>query len=347
MAGFNQGVTNEQAASQSVVQSWASGVASWFSNKFGISSGDSAESKKWATSIMRGFNNTVNKNYTQSQSVMETWAENVRKWFVGVDEVQGVNELSWTKFAELIIQAFKAKIDDSHTETRSPMETWAKNVKEWFWGDSDLEGTGGMYAAFYDMAKRINEGFANGISDFAYMAKAAIKKWAREAMEEAEEEFDINSPSKEFYGIAEYVVRGFNDGISAMAASSRNTVQKWLDGVLDVVDGVEVKLPIGINIPNAASYLPRMASGTVVPPRAGEMSTSMRNTAGYGQEETLGYLVAKMDEMISRLQAEGNRPIQIVLNLTGNLAALARVLKPELDKEAARKGVSLVIVGGS
>lgn len=347
VAGFNQGVTNEQAASQSVVQSWASGVASWFSDKFGISSGDSAESKKWATSIMRGFNNTVNKNYTQSQSVMETWAENVRKWFVGVDEVQGVNELSWTKFAELIIQAFKVKIDDSHTETRSPMETWAKNVKEWFWGDSDLEGTGGMYAAFYDMAKRINEGFANGISDFAYMAKAAIKKWAREAMEEAEEEFDINSPSKEFYGIAEYVVRGFNDGISAMTASSRNTVQKWLDGVLDVFDGVEVKLPIGINIPNAASYLPRMASGTVVPPRAGEMSTSMRNTAGYGQEETLGYLVAKMDEMISRLQAEGNRPIQIVLNLTGNLAALARVLKPELDKEAARKGVSLVIVGGS
>lgn len=346
VAGFNQGVTNEQAASQSVVQSWASGVASWFSNKFGISSGDSAESKKWATSIMRGFNNTVNKNYTQSQSVMETWAENVRKWFVGVDEVQGVNELSWTKFAELIIQAFNAKIDDSHTETRSPMETWAKNVKEWFWGDSDTQGTGGMYAAFYNMAKRINEGFANGISDFAYMAKDAIKRWAREAMEEAEKEFGVNSPSKEFYGIAEYVVRGFNNGISAMAASSRSTVQKWLDGVMDVFDGVEVKLPISINIPNAASYLPRMASGTVVPPRAGEMSTSMRNTAGYGQEETLGYLVAKMDEMISRLQAEGNRPIQIVLNLTGNLAALARVLKPELDKEAARKGVSLVIVGG-
>lgn len=347
VAGFNQGVTNEQAASQSVVQSWASGVASWFSDKFGISSGDSAESKKWATSIMRGFNNTVNKNYTQSQSVMETWAENVRKWFVGVDEAQGVNELSWTKFADLIIQAFKVKIEGSHAETQAPVETWARNVCEWFWGDSDTQGTGGMYAAFYNMAKRINEGFANGISDFAYMAKDAIKRWAREAMEEAEEEFDINSPSKEFYGIAEYVVRGFNNGISAMAASSRNTVQKWLDGVLDVFDGVEVKLPIGINIPNAASYLPRMASGTVVPPRAGEMSTSMRNTSGYGQEETLGYLVAKMDEMISRLQAEGNRPIQIVLNLTGNLAALARVLKPELDKEAARKGVSLVIVGGS
>lgn len=346
VAGFNQGVTNEQTASQSVVQSWASGVASWFSEKFGISTGDSAESKKWATSILSGFNNSVTKNYTQSQSVMETWAENVRKWFVGADEAQGVNELSWTTFANLIIQAFKAKIDDSHTETRSPMETWAKNVKEWFWGDSDLEGTGGMYAAFKEMAKRINEGFADGITEFSHLAMNAIRKWASDAMKEAREEFDINSPSKEFYGIAEYVVRGFNDGISAMAASSRSTVQKWLDGVMDVFDGVEIQLPIGINIPNAVSYLPRMASGTVVPPKAGIMSTSMRGMAGYGQEETLGYLVAKMDEMISRLAAEGSRPIQIVLNLTGNLAALARVLKPELDKEAARKGVSLVIVGG-
>ena len=346
VAGFNQGVTNEQAASQSVIQSWASGVASWFSNKFGISQGDSAESKQWATSILSGFNKSVSKNYTKSQAVMQTWAENVRNWFVGVDEIQGVNELSWTKFADLIIQAFKVKIEGSHTETQAPMEAWAKNVREWFWGGSNPEGTGGMYSAFYNMARRINEGFANGISDFAYMAKNAIRQWAREAMEAAEEEFDINSPSKEFYSIAEYVVRGFNDGISAMAASSRNTVQKWLDGVLDVFDGVNVQLPIGINIPNAASYLPRMASGTIVPPRAGEMSSSMRNMAGDGQEEAMGYLIGKMDEMISRLQAEGNKPVQIVLNLTGNLAALARVLKPELDKEAARKGVSLVIVGG-
>lgn len=346
VAGFNQGVTNEQAASQSVVQSWASGVASWFSNKFGISTGDSTEARQWATSILSGFNNSVSKNYTKSQTVMQTWAENVRKWFVGADEAQGVNELSWTKFADLIIQAFKVKIEGSHTETQAPMEAWAKNVREWFWGDSNPEGTGGMYAAFYNMARRINEGFANGISDFAYMAKNAIRKWARETMEAAEEEFDINSPSREFYSIAEYVVRGFNDGISAMASSSRSTVQKWLDGVLDVFDGVNVQLPIGINIPNAASYLPRMASGTIVPPRAGEMSSSMRNMAGYGQEEAMGYLIGKMEEMISRLQAEGNKPVQIVLNLTGNLAALARVLKPELDKEAARKGVSLVIVGG-
>lgn len=344
--GFNQGVTSEQTASQNVVQSWASGVANWFSEKFGIGTGDSVESKKWANSIMSGFNNTVRKNYTQSQTVMKTWAENVRKWFVGVDENQGVNELSWTKFADLIIQAFKAKIEGSHSETQGPVETWARNVREWFWGDSDPQGTGGMYAAFYDMAKRINEGFANGISDFAYMAKDAIRKWAAEAMEEAEEEFDINSPSREFYNIAEYVVRGFNNGIADMARSSRSIVQDWLDGVMDVFDGVQIRLPIGIDIPNAAAYLPKMARGSIVPPRAGDMAASMRSRS-YAEEELLSNLIARLDTLLSQQQGDRSQPIQIVLNLTGSMAALARALKPELDREAARRGVSLVVIGGT
>lgn len=344
--GFNQGVTSEQTASRNVVQSWASGVANWFSEKFGIGTGDSVESKKWANSIMSGFNNTVRKNYTQSQTVMETWAENVRKWFVGVDENQGVNELSWTKFADLIIQAFKAKIEGSHSETQGPVETWARNVREWFWGDSDPQGTGGMYAAFYDMAKRINEGFANGISDFAYMAKDAIRKWAAEAMEEAEEEFDINSPSKEFYNIAEYVVRGFNNGIADMARSSRSIVQDWLDGVMDVFDGVQIRLPIGIDIPNAAAYLPKMARGSIVPPRAGDMDASMRSRS-YAEEELLSNLIARLDTLLSQQQGDRSQPIQIVLNLTGSMAALARALKPEIDREAARRGVSLVVIGGT
>lgn len=344
--GFNQGVTSEQTASQNVVQSWASGVANWFSEKFGIGTGDSVESKKWANSIMSGFNNTVRKNYTQSQTVMETWAENVRKWFVGVDENQGVNELSWTKFADLIIQAFKTKIEGSHSETQGPVETWARNVREWFWGDSDPQGTGGMYAAFYDMAKRINEGFANGISDFAYMAKDAIRKWAAEAMEEAEEEFDINSPSREFYNIAEYVVRGFNNGIADMARSSRSIVQDWLDGVMDVFDGVQIRLPIGIDIPNAAAYLPKMARGSIVPPRAGDMAASMRSRS-YAEEELLSNLIARLDTLLSQQQGDRSQPIQIVLNLTGSMAALARALKPELDREAARRGASLVVIGGT
>lgn len=397
VAGFNKGVKSGQSTSQSVVQSWASGVASWFSQKLGITSGNSTESQQWASNTMSGFNNAVSAGYTESRGVMEnwadnvrkwfvgsgdakgvnreswqkfaddviksfadeittkhiatqdpteTWADNVRKWFAGEDDSKGVNEASWAKFGENIINAFKEKINSSHAETQRPVKEWAKNVREWFWGDSNPEGTGGMYEVFYNMAKRINEGFAKGISDFAHLAKDAIRQWASDIMDEAEEEFDINSPSKEFHTIAEYVVKGFNNGIADLASSSVSTAQRWLDSVMDVFDGVGIQIPVGLNIPNAVSYLPRMASGAVVPPRAGETSTSSRNMSGYGQEEAFNYLTAKIDELISRINADDGRPMQIVLNLSGNLAALARVLKPELDKEASRKGVSLVIVGG-
>lgn len=345
--GFNRGVENGQSSTQGIVQSWASGIASWFSSRLGINSGDSAESRKWAESTITGFNVFVNKNYKKSQSIMELWADSIRKWFVGTDETQGVNEFSWIKFADSIILAFKSRIEERHAETQSSMESWAKSIREWFWGDANPLGTGGMYAAFYNMAKRINEGFANGISDFAYLAKAAIRKWAQEAMEEAEEEFDINSPSKEFYTIAEYVVKGFNEGISDMARSSENAVQTWLERILDVFDGAEVNLPLGISVPNAASYLPKIASGSIVPPKAGMMSSGMRNSAGYNQEEEFSSLVSRIEELIGRMQENGERPTQIVLQLTGNLASLARVLKPELDREASRKGVSLVITGGA
>ena len=396
VAGFNKGVTNEQSDSQNVIRSWAEGVAKWFSNKFGIGNNDAEESRKWATSIMSGFNTTVSSQYTNSQSIMERWAENTRKWFVGntenkgvneaswkkyagnivkaftetitarhtdtqipmefwaessrkwftgTDETAGVNEAGWANFADNVIRAFSAAINTGHTGTREPVESWSMHVREWFWGDTNSVGTGGLYMAFYNMAKRINEGFANGVSDFAHMAKAAIREWAEEVMDEAEEEFDIHSPSREFRAIAEYVIKGFNEGISDMASTSQAAAQHWLDSVLDIFDGVDVSVPIGLDIPNAASYMPRIATGTVVPPKAGEASASMRGN-GQAQEETLLYLLQKIDELITQFKSDGDRTIEIVLNLTGNLASLARILKPELDKEAARKGVNLVIVGG-
>lgn len=271
VAGFNRGVSNEQASSQNVIQSWAKGVSSWFADKFGIGGSDASESKKWAASIMSGFNNTINQQYTNSQVAMEKWAESVRKWFTGSAESNGVNAASWKRFAENIITAFKTKIAGSYTETQGGIQTWSKNVKEWFWGNSNLEGAGGMYAAFYNMAKRINEGFAKGIFDFSYLAKNAVKKWAGDVMEKAREKFDIHSPSKEFHAIAEYVVRGFDEGIQDMMKSSQDTARQWLDGILGVFDGIGISVPVGLNIPNASAYLPRIGTGTVTPPKAGDI----------------------------------------------------------------------------
>lgn len=92
VAGFNQGIENQQSTSQGIVQSWASGVMTWFSSKLGISSGTSLESQKWATDTMSGFNNEISARNVNSQGVMETWAANIRKWFTGQGEAKGVNQ---------------------------------------------------------------------------------------------------------------------------------------------------------------------------------------------------------------------------------------------------------------
>ena len=389
--GFNKGVSGKQADSQSVVQTWAKGVSEWFSSKLGISGNSSSEASKWAGGTVGGFNTGVNTNsktsqgsmeswangirkwfigsgdskginkeswskfatdtvtafkdkitssHTETQSPIETWADNLRKWFVEEDENKGVNQKSWTKFASDVITAFKEKVDTAHTETQAPMQTWAKNVLEWFWGDGNIGGTGGLYQSFYNMAKRVNEGFERGISDFAHLAKEAIKKWAQDVVKEAEEALDIHSPSREFKSIAEYVVKGFNAGIADMAKTSISEAQKWLSGVTDVFDGVDIGIPIGLNIPNASSYIPNVAKGRITPTGAGYTDTLK---ASYeNKDDVLGLLADK-------IQSGGGsaEPAQIVIKFDSSLGALARLMKPELDKEAKRKGVSLVLVGGN
>lgn len=292
--GFNQGVENGQSNSQSIVQKWASGISNWFTSKLGLSGNNSDESKKWGTGIISGYNGAISQDYTKSQSIMETWADSIRKWFIGDGEGKGVNEAAWKKFADQIINAFKEKIQSGFTDSRAPMESWSNNLRTWFWGDSNYTGTGGLYNVFYMMAKRINEGFANGISDFSNLTKAAMTKWAQGAIQEAKEGLDIHSPSRESYSIAEYFIQGFNNGISDMAKSSAGAVKSWLDGVKSVLDGADLQLSTGINIPNAAAYLPKMAQGVVVPPRAGEYQTLKNSAEGNSFLEGLSALIRQL-----------------------------------------------------
>lgn len=315
--GFNQGVENGQSNSQSIVQKWASGISNWFTSKLGLSGNNSDESKKWATGIISGYNSAISQDYTKSQSVMEAWADSIRKWFIGDGEGKGVNEAAWKKFADQIINAFKEKIQLGFIDSRAPMESWSNNLRTWFWGDSNYTGTGGLYNVFYMMAKRINEGFANGMSDFSNLTKAAMTKWAQGAIQEAKEGLDIHSPSRESYSIAEYFIQGFNNGISDMAKSSAGAVKSWLDGVKNVLDGANLQLSTGINIPNAAAYLPKMAQGVVVPPRAGEYQALKNSAEGNSFLEELASLIQQLKASNGQGSASGDSDINLNLFLDG------------------------------
>lgn len=292
--GFNQGVENGQSSSQGVVQKWASGISSWFASKLGLSGSNSDESKKWASGIISGYNGAISSDYTKSQSVMEAWASSINKWFTGTGAGKGVNEATWEQFADQIMNAFNKQVQTGNVNTKTPLETWSTNIRMWFWGDSNYTGTGGLYNVFYMMAKRVNEGFANGISDFSNLTKAAMTKWTQGAIEEAKKGLDIHSPSRESYSIAEYFIQGFNNGIADMAKTSENNVRSWIEGITKVLDGADLQLSTGINIPNAASYLPRMSQGIVVPPRAGEYQTTKNSAEGNSFLEGLSNLIQQL-----------------------------------------------------
>jgi len=79
-----------------------------------------------------------------------------------------------------------------------------------------------------------------------------------------------------------------------MAKSSAGAVKSWLDGVKNVLDGADLQLSAGINIPNAAAYLPKMAQGVVVPPRAGEYQALKNSAEGNSFLEGLSSLVRQL-----------------------------------------------------
>ena len=341
MDGFNKSVTAKQKNSQGIMEGWASNIRNWFIGS-GDNKGINATSwTKFASDIIKAFGSKISSSYQENKSSIEKWADDTRKWFVGDGNTKGVNEASWTKFAENILSAFKNKINTSNQDVKSPMEAWAKGVREWFWGDANTTGETGLYKSFYDMAKRINEGFAKGINTFAHLAKNAIRTWAAELSAEAKSELDIHSPSRVFMKIAGFVVEGFNEGLQDKANTSKTFIEKWLEGIQGLTDKININIPVGFDIPNSKDYFPDVALGKVIPPRAGEMFLR----SSYSATDNTENILERLNDVINKLDTE--RPIQIVLNCKGSMSSLVRELKPELDKENTRQGISLVVVGGS
>lgn len=300
--GANDGFIENAASSQEPVKKWADLTREFYSSQ--EHGGINAETfKEFADDSTKGFNQEIKIKTKDSQEPMETWAKSDREWFSGQDETKGINEMSWSKFAENIIKAFNDKINESFIESQIPVETWAQNVREWFWGDSDINGVGGMYDSFYNMAKRINEGFAEGIHKFSYLAKDAIRQWARDAMKEAEEEFEIESPSKRFYRMAAYDIKGFNNAFADLGGTTQSAVNKWASAINAPSIG------LGFNIDDSYSkYVPN-----------------------YGQDFSIGYqtIMGKVGGQVSVSSDGRNNIIVEAINnvIDGKLMPVLRNLE--------------------
>lgn len=104
------------------------------------------------------------------------------------------------------------------------------------------------YQDFYDAGKYLVEGFAKGIDEYTWYAEARAAAMARAAAQAAEEELDINSPSKVGQRIGGFFGMGFVNSIinyadksyeagAEMAAAAKNGLSNAISKVRDFVEG--------------------------------------------------------------------------------------------------------------
>lgn len=151
------------------------------------------------------------------------------------------------------------------------------------------------------------------------------------------------------------IIKGCVNGIISSVEGMVNSVIDAINWLIENINEISIDVPdtpfsdgftIGFDIPTLDQIrLPRLAAGTVIPPRAGEFAAILGDN---NQEAEVVSPISAIKqaflEAIEETNGAGNQTI--TLRFDGSLAALARVLKPELDRENARRGTNLVVVGG-
>ena len=140
------------------------------------------------------------------------------------------------------------------------------------------------------------------------------------------------------------VFRGVWNGIASIC-------ENVVNGIVDALNKLSFDVPDWVPLVGGNHFgfslsrvsIPRLATGTVIPPSAGEFAAILgdNNT----DTEVVSPLETMKEAMLEALQESGGNQKQIVLKFDGNLAELARILKPELEQEDRRAGVQLVVEG--
>lgn len=146
-------------------------------------------------------------------------------------------------------------------------------------------------------------------------------------------------------GIIGFVEKGFNGAISGIE-SFLNWVIGGLNNLISMASGIGEFFGFG-SLGNIGTVklgrikIPRLATGTVIPPSAGEFAAILGdNNADTEIVSPLDTMKQAFLEAISESGGLGGS--NVVIKFDGTMGELVRMLKPELDSETRRVGVKLV-----
>lgn len=146
------------------------------------------------------------------------------------------------------------------------------------------------------------------------------------------------------------VFKGLINADIILVESFINTVIRALNWLIKQINKISFDVPdwvpgiggktLGVNIPAISEKkLPRLATGTVIPPNKEFLAVLGDQKSGTNIEAPL----ATIEQAVANVLAQQSRNQNITIEFSGNLAALARVLNPHIKSENTRVGGNLVV----
>ena len=307
-----------------------------FKSAFGIHS-PSTVMMEMGQYLMEGLRNGIS-NFISS--VITKFAEIKDKIITKWDETKQKTQEKWS--------SIKSGLESTWTAVKTSAGEKFQAIKETVstrWNETKSSTESAWGSIHSTLATKWEEIRSNATAKFTAIKDSIVAAWKTLKSE-------TSTIWNGIWGAMKSVINTILGGVESMVNGVINALNRMISALNNLSFDIPDWIPgiggesFGLDIPTVSKvHLPRLASGTVVPPRAGEFAAIL----GDNKQETevvspLSTMKQALMEALAESGVGGNR--QVVIRFEGNLAQLGRVLKPVIDAENNRGSVRLV-TGGS
>lgn len=308
-----------------------------FKSAFGIHS-PSTVMMEMGQYLMEGLRNGIS-NFISS--VITKFAEIKDKIITKWDETKQKTQEKWS--------SIKSGLESTWTAVKTSAGEKFQAIKETVstrWNETKSSTESAWGSIHSTLATKWEEIRSNATAKFTAIKDSIVAAWKTLKSE-------TSTIWNGIWGAMKSVINTILGGVESMVNGVINALNKMISALNNLSFDIPDWIPgiggesFGLDIPTVSKvHLPRLASGTVVPPRAGEFAAIL----GDNKRETevvspLSTMKQALMEAFAESGISGGSQ-QVVIRFEGNLAQLGRVLKPVIDSENNRTGVRLV-TGGS
>lgn len=171
--------------------------------------------------------------------------------------------------------------------------------------------------SLFSVGYYVVKGFANGIKNYTYFARAAARAMVKEAKEAADREADSASPSKEFIKRGRWVAQGYAIGITkdtplvgnaaaGMVKDALGLADRMSAAINDNVDAQPVITPIldTSNIQRGANAISSLMSSNRAMSMSARISGDLATTLQNGNKDPMEGIAKRLDKVADSMKTQ-------------------------------------------